>query len=132
MRTHIGQKVSFNLPDGRSIDGIVISDVETVPTTVRNRTSGALVDIAVTRVSVLSQRESLEGVVYKTITDEVVNYGYSPKMTPRFNSIAGLDADENGEAITLQANIDTVKADRESFLKGLFDARHEVVAADAV
>jgi hypothetical protein len=132
VKTHIGQKVSFNLPDGRSVPGIVLSDESTTPTEVTNRTTGAKITVAVTRVDVISQRTSREGVTYRTISSEVVQYGYAPKMLPRFNAIVGLDATADGEKITLQQAIDSVATDREAFLNGLYTARHEIVSADAV
>lgn len=132
MQTFVGQKVTFALPDGRPIDGIVISDETVAPATVINKTTGQPVNIAVSRVDVLSQRTSLEGVTFRTISSEVVQYGYAPKMQPRFNSIVGLDATADGEKIVLQALMESVATDRQAFLKGLYDARHEAVPASAV
>ncbi len=132
VETYQGQKISFNTADGRTLPGIVISEEKATPTQVRNRSTGLLVDIIVTRVDVVSLRVSREGNTYLQISSEVVQYGYAPKMLPRFTDVVGLDIDEDGKSLSLQAVIDKVAADREAFINGLYTARHDMVAADAI
>jgi hypothetical protein len=97
----IGTKVTTPMPNGLRWPAIAISDLKATPTTVVNKVTGQPVVIEVTRFKCISLRETKAGEKYLAISTEVNDYGYRPVAEPRFSTVVGLDATEDGEVITL-------------------------------
>jgi hypothetical protein len=129
MHAKVGTKVTQPLPNGLRWPAIAISDESAEKVTVINRSTGLPVDITVTRADFISLRETREGEKYLALTTEVVQYGYRPVAEPRFSSVVGLDATEDGEVITLQSLIETHGLSFSEWQAKNFEARRGATAA---
>lgn len=123
MKVKPGTKVTQTMPDGLRWPAVAISDEEATPTTIVSRTTGLPVDIIVTRADFVSLRESRDGDPYLALTNETVQYGYRPVTEPRFSTIVGLDATEDGEKMSLQALLDAHGLSYSAFQAGNFETR---------
>ena len=129
MKVTIGSKVTQTLPSGLRWPAVAISEETSEVTTITSRTTGLPVDITVTRADFISLRETREGDAYLALTNETVQYGYRPVVEPRFNSVVGLDATEEGAKMSLQDLMDLHGVSYAAFQAGNFEARREAVSA---
>lgn len=130
MKTKIGQKTTISLPNGLRWPFIVLTDETTTKTEVVNRQTNAKVVIDVTRVDGISFRQTREGADYLALTSEVVQYGYRPVMEPRFSTIVGLDATEDGEKMSLQTLVERHGAAYGAWQEENFAKRAAIVDAE--
>jgi len=130
VKAHVGMKATISLPDGRRHPGIVISDESATFVTKVNPTTNAQVTFPVTRVDIITLRETREGVQYLALTSEVVQYGYRPIMEPRFSTVIGLDASPEGERLDLQTLIEAHGVTYAAWQAANYAARNQIVAAD--
>jgi hypothetical protein len=131
VKTHLGSKVFTPMPDGRIYPAIAIGDETTSKVTVVNQNTGLPVEIDVTRNDFLSLRDTREGDLYLAVTSEVVMYGYRIVATPRFESVVGLDADEDGAVIPLAASMAKHAESYSKWQAGNFEARRGAAVAAA-
>lgn len=129
MQVKVGSKTTEILPNGFRYPAVAISDETTRVVTIINRTTGLPVDINVTSAEFISLRENRDGEKYTALTTETIQFGYRPVMEPRFNSIVGLDATENGEKLGLQALVEAHGATHSAWLAKNFEARRGATAA---
>lgn len=129
MKVQIGTKVTQPLPNGLRWPAVAISDEVAEKVTVINRSTQQPVDITVTRADFISLRETRDGEKYLALTTEVVQYGYRPVAEPRFSSIVGLDATEDGEKIGLQTLIETHGLSFSEWQAKNFEARKGATSA---
>lgn len=126
MRVQVGSKVTQPLPNGLRWPAIAITDETPEKVIVINKSTGLPVEITVSRADFISLRETREGEQYLAMTTEVVQYGYRPVAEPRFSTVVGLDATEDGEVITLQSLIEKHGASFSEWQAKNFEARRGV------
>lgn len=129
MRVKVGTKTTEPMPNGLRWPAIAISDEAPALVTVINKSTGLPVDITVTRADFISLRETREGEKYLALTTEVVQYGYRPIAEPRFSSVVGLDATEDGEVISLQTLMETHGVSFSEWQAKNFETRRGATAA---
>lgn len=132
MQVKVGSKVTIGLPNGLRWPGVAISDETSERVTIVSRTTNLPVEITVSRFDVISLRESRAGDKYLALGSEVSHYGYRVVSEPRFNAIIGLDVEETGEPIGLQALIESHGAARSVWQAAQFEARQGATDAAAV
>lgn len=130
MKVQIGAKVTQPLPNGLRWPAVAISDEVAEKVTVINRSTQQPVEITVTRADFISLRETRDGEKYLALTTEVVQYGYRPVAEPRFSTVVGLDATEEGEKIGLQALIESHGQSFSEWQRNNFEARRGATAAE--
>lgn len=130
MKVQPGSKTTISLANGVRFPAIVVGEQEMTPKTIVNRATNAPVEIVVVRADVISLRETREGAKYLALTNEVVQYGYRPIMEPRFNSIVGLDATEDGEKISLQSLVEKHSASYSEWQSAQFALRSTATDVD--
>lgn len=130
MKVQIGTKVTQPLPNGLRWPAVAISDEVAEKVTVINRSTQQPVEITVTRADFISLRETRDGEKYLALTTEVVQYGYRPVAEPRFSTVVGLDATEEGEKIGLQALIEAHGLSFSEWQRNNFEARRGATAAE--
>ena len=67
---------------------------------------------------------------YLALTTEVVQYGYRPVAEPRFSTVVGLDATEDGEKMSLQSLIEAHGNSFSEWQRNNFEARRGATAAE--
>lgn len=132
MKTKVGMKTTISLANGTRWPFVVIGDEEITHKEIVNRATNAKVTIDISRVDGISLRKTREGVEYLALTSEVVQYGYRPVMEPRFSTVVGLDATEEGEKISLQTLVETHGASYSAWQEANFASRNATVAAEDV
>jgi hypothetical protein len=129
VKTQQGMKTTISLPNGTRFPAVAVGIEERSTKEIVNRTTNAKVIIEITRVDVISLRETREGEKYLALTSEVVQYGYRPIMEPRFSTMVGIDATPEGEKITLQGLMEAHGTAYSAWQEANFAARNTVVDA---
>jgi hypothetical protein len=125
-------KATITLITGLRWPGVVASDESTTLVEKVNPTTNVKVTFPVTRVDIMTLRETREGEKYLALTNEVVQYGYRPIMEEREGNIVGLDIDENKKRLTLQALRDLHGVSYSAWQAAGYAARNDIVGADEV
>jgi hypothetical protein len=130
MAIKVGDKVTAPMPNGLRWPGVAITNAVPETVNVLNKRTNERVDITVTRYKVITLRETREGEKYLALSSEVEDWGYRPVAEPRFSTIVGLDATEDGEKMGLQALIEAHGISYSEFQRNNFEARRGATAAE--